>query len=140
LAESLENSEFEQAVPRTKNLRIRLMNHLAGWLSYTGTKPDIVMDDEFDLSDYGIPGKVIHTPGHSPSSISVMLDNGEALIGDLVREEGSGEIGLGAFYEDKRVLLESLEKVAANEPKIIYLSHGTTTDNSTLKDVIAANR
>jgi hydroxyacylglutathione hydrolase len=140
LAESLENSEFEQAVPRTKNLRVRLMNYLTRWLSFTGTKPDIVMDDEFDLSEYGIAGKIIHTPGHSPSSISIMLDNGEALIGDLVREEDSGEIGLGAFYEDKEVLLDSLEKVAAYEPRIIYLSHGTHIDNRALRDAIETNR
>jgi len=140
LAESLENSEFEQAVPRTKNLRVRLLNYLTRWLSFTGTKPDIVMDDEFDLNEYGIPGKIIHTPGHSPSSISIMLDNGEALIGDLVREEDSGEIGLGAFYEDKEVLLESLEKVAAYEPGIIYLSHGTHIDNRTLRNCIESNR
>jgi glyoxylase-like metal-dependent hydrolase (beta-lactamase superfamily II) len=140
LAESLENSAFEQAVPQTENLGVRLMNYLTRWMSYTGAKPDIVMDDGFDLNEYGIPGRIIHTPGHSPSSISIISDNGETLIGDLVREEGSGEIGLGAFYEDKQVLLESLEKVAACEPRIIYLSHGTTTDNSTLKEVVEANR
>ena len=69
-----------------------------------------------------------------------MLDNGEALIGDLVREERSGEIGLGMFYEDKKVLLESLEKVAALKPRTIYLSHGTTIDNSTLRNCIEANK
>lgn len=140
LAASLQDSRFERAVPRTKKLGIRLMNYLTRWMSFTGTTPDILVDDEFALNDYGIPGKIVHTPGHSPSSISILLDSGEALIGDLVREEDSGDIGLGAFYEDKRVLLESLEKVVAHEPRIIYLSHGTTTDTSTLKRVIAANR
>jgi glyoxylase-like metal-dependent hydrolase (beta-lactamase superfamily II) len=139
-AGSLESGEFEPAVPQTKNLRIRVMNYLATWLSFTGTKPDIVMDDEFDLNDYGIAGKIIHTPGHSASSISVILDNGEALVGDMVRNEDSGEVGLGAFYEDKEVLLDSLERVAAYEPRIIYLSHGTHIDNNALKEVIEANR
>jgi glyoxylase-like metal-dependent hydrolase (beta-lactamase superfamily II) len=62
------------------------------------------------------------------------------LVGDLVRDEGSGKIGLGMFYEDKKVLLESLEKVAAFEPRIIYLSHGTHIDNSTLRNAIEANK
>jgi glyoxylase-like metal-dependent hydrolase (beta-lactamase superfamily II) len=140
LAESLANSEMEQAVPQTKNLGVRVMNYLASRLSFTGAKPDIVMDDEFDLNDYGIAGKIIHTPGHSASSISIILDNGEALIGDLVRDEDTGEIGFGAFYEDKEVLLDSLERVAAYEPRIIYLSHGTYINNNTLKEVIEANR
>jgi glyoxylase-like metal-dependent hydrolase (beta-lactamase superfamily II) len=139
LAESLRNSKMEQAVPRTKNVGTRVMNYMTRWLKYVGLEPDIVVDGEFDLSEYGIAGKVIHTPGHSASSISIILDNGEALIGDLVREEDAGEIGLGAFYEDKQVLLESLEKVAALEPRTIYLSHGNTTDRDTLREVIAAS-
>lgn len=44
------------------------------------------------------------------------------------------------FYEDKELLLDSLEKVAAHEPGIIYLSHGTSIDNSTLREVIGASR
>jgi glyoxylase-like metal-dependent hydrolase (beta-lactamase superfamily II) len=139
-AESLAKGEMERAVPRTKNLGVRVMNYLSTWMSYTGTQPDIEMDDEFDLNDFGIAGKIIHTPGHSASSISIILDNGEALVGDMIRPEESGEIGLGAFYEDKAVLLDSLQRVAAYEPRIIYMSHGTTTDNHALKEVIAANR
>jgi glyoxylase-like metal-dependent hydrolase (beta-lactamase superfamily II) len=140
LATSLEKNEIEKAVPRTRNLVTRLMNALSSWMPFTGVKPDLVMDDEFDLAEYEIAGKVIHTPGHSASSVCIVLDNGEALIGDMVREEDSGEIGLGSFYEDKQVLLDSLEKVAALEPRIVYLSHGDTIDNSTLRSAIEANR
>lgn len=68
-----------------------------------------------------------------------MLDNGEAQVGDMVREESPDRIGLGMFYEDKGVLLESLEKVAAHEPRIICLSHRTHIDNSTLREGIEAN-
>lgn len=134
----LANGEIEPAVPRNVLGRVlNLMTGLAG-SKYEGIEPDISMDDEFDLTAYGIAGKIIHTPGHSASSISIILDNGEALVGDMVREEGSGEIGLGMFYEDKDTLVESLEKVAAYEPRIIYLSHGTQIGNRTLKDAIKA--
>jgi glyoxylase-like metal-dependent hydrolase (beta-lactamase superfamily II) len=139
LADNLRNSKIERAVPRTRNIGTRLMNSLTRWLKYAGVEPDIVMDDEFDLGKYGIKGRIIHTPGHSASSISIVLDNGEALIGDMVREEDTGEIGLGAFYEDDRVLLESLIKVADLEPRTIYLSHGNTIDSDTLRGVIAAS-
>jgi hypothetical protein len=50
--------------------------------------------------------------------------------------EDNERIGLGAFYEAKQLLLESLEKVAAFEPRTIYLSHGNTIENRALKDVI----
>jgi glyoxylase-like metal-dependent hydrolase (beta-lactamase superfamily II) len=69
-----------------------------------------------------------------------MLENGEALVGDLVREEGPGTLGLGMFYQDRKVLLESLERVTAFEPRRIYLSHGTHTDNRSLKSFIRTSK
>jgi hypothetical protein len=37
------------------------------------------------------------------------------------------------------MLLRSLEKVAAHEPRVIYMSHGTQIDNSALGEVIKSN-
>jgi glyoxylase-like metal-dependent hydrolase (beta-lactamase superfamily II) len=136
----LVNGSAEAAV--AQNLLGRILNLFTGLMGnkFEGTQPDIVIDDEYDLNEHGISGKIIHTPGHSRSSVSILLDNGEALVGDLVRDTGSGRIGLGMFCEDKRVALESVEKVAAFDPKRIYLSHGTYIDNSTLKDFVASSR
>lgn len=57
------------------------MTSLAG-MKFKEVKPDIVVEDEFDLHDFRISAKIIHTLGHNSSSISIILDNGEALIGD----------------------------------------------------------
>jgi len=35
------------------------------------------------LASLGISGEVIHTPGHSEDSISLILDDGNAVVGDL---------------------------------------------------------
>ena len=35
------------------------------------------------LQEMGIAGTIIHTPGHSDDSISLMLDSGELFVGDL---------------------------------------------------------
>jgi glyoxylase-like metal-dependent hydrolase (beta-lactamase superfamily II) len=135
-AHGLESGDIEQAV--AQNFTGRLLNFMTGLLGtkFEGVKPDIVVTDEFDLSKYGIAGKIIHTPGHSPSSLSIILDNGEALVGDIVREEEPGVIGVGMFYEDKQALLGSLEKIAAYESSIIYLSHGDHIDNLALANAI----
>ncbi len=136
-AKDLADGKIENAVPQ--NFKGRVLDFMTGFMgSQIGAvNPDIVMDDEFDLSEFGISGKVIHTPGHSQSSISIALDNGEVLIGDLLREDKSGVIGLGMFYENEKIALESCQKIAAMEPDILYLSHNTTIDNQMLKDFIA---
>ena len=142
LSEKLADGEIEAAV--AQNSFGHFLNLMTGLLEMTGgadiegVTPDILVEDSFDLSEYGLSGKVIHTPGHSQGSISIILDNGETLVGDMVREEGDGEIGLGMFYEDKETLIESLEAVALFEPSTVYLSHGDTIDNSGLNKAIAA--
>ena len=50
-------------------------------------KPDIVIDQEMDLNQWGIEGgRVVFTPGHTPESISLIVPEDEnwiAVVGDL---------------------------------------------------------
>ena len=46
--------------------------------------PDIVLDDaELSLAPYGVTATVLHTPGHTAGSVSVLLEDGRAVVGDL---------------------------------------------------------
>jgi hydroxyacylglutathione hydrolase len=142
LSGKLASGEIEDSV--AQNMMGRFINFMAGIQELTGggdiegVQADILVDDLFDLSEYGLSGKVIHTPGHSQGSLSIVLDNGETLIGDMVRDEGDGEIGPGMFYEDKEALVASLEEVVLCDSRTIYLSHGNTIDNTELKNAVAA--
>jgi len=140
IQENIKNGEFEEAIARDS--WSNFINFMASLLpaEIKGVEPDILVDDTFSLNEYGIRGKIIHTPGHSQSSMSIILDSGEALIGDMVRPDKDGNIYLGMWYEDKEVLINSLEKVAEQNPKIIYLSHGKTIDNTVLKKTITELR
>ena len=144
LSEKLPHGEVETAVPQ--NSFGRFLNFMTGILELFGGTDiegitlDILVEDSFDLSEYGISGQVVHTPGHSLGSVSIILDNGETLVGDMVRDEGEGEIGPGMFYEDKEALIDSLEEVASYESRVIYLSHSDSIDNATLNNAIAAMR
>ena len=48
-------------------------------------EPDLVFHEGISLEPYGLRGKVLPTPGHTPGSISLVLASGEALIGDVLR-------------------------------------------------------
>lgn len=133
---NLAKGKIEPAVPQ--NILGKILNFMTG---LSGSKieaiaPDFEVDDEFNLSEFGVSGKVIHTPGHSKSSISIALDSGEILVGDLIREEKPGVLGYGMFFEDKDTVLESLKNLAAFDPRVIYLSHSTTIDRQALNDFI----
>ena len=56
-----------------QKIGVRLMNGLSKLLKFTGVEPDIVVDEAFDLSEYGMAGTILHTPGHSASSILDLL-------------------------------------------------------------------
>lgn len=83
---------------------------------YPGFVPDRGVEGEFDLHPFGIAGRVLAVPGHTPGSLAVLLDDGQAIAGDLVR----GKFGartrptLHFFHADpeaaKRQLAELLER------------------------------
>ncbi len=83
-------------------------------------------DAPYDLRPYGIPGTAIHTPGHSPGSISVILDSGEALVGDLAMNRIPLRLtpGLPIFADDPDAVLRSWHSVLAHAVHTIYPAHG----------------
>lgn len=90
-------------------------------------KVDIILGDEgMSLAEFGIKGKIVHTPGHSPGSISVVLDGGEAFVGDLAMNKFPLRVnpGLPIFAEDPLKLIESWKMLLDQGVKMIYPSHG----------------
>jgi hydroxyacylglutathione hydrolase len=107
----------------------RLLKFFYGGTDSVQTKPlevDIELDDELDLREFGIVGRVIHTPGHTEGSLSLILSTGEAIVGDLVM----GGIlfkkkpGYPLFVSNMSQLRESIERVLQLSPTIICASHG----------------
>ncbi|MDP2233563.1 MAG: MBL fold metallo-hydrolase [Actinomycetota bacterium] len=54
-------------------------------LRIRGTGPVTALADGESLHARGLPGRIVHTPGHSPGCISLLLDEGTAIVGDLVQ-------------------------------------------------------
>lgn len=69
------------------------------------------------LADLGISGEIVPTASHSNDSISVILDNGECIVGDLEPIEY-----LDA-YEENFALKNDWKLVMNYSPKIIYYAH-----------------
>ena len=69
------------------------------------------------LKDMGISGEILSTMSHSEDSISLILDNGVCIVGDLEPIEY-----LGA-YEENVKLKADWELVMSYNPKLIYYAH-----------------
>jgi len=69
------------------------------------------------LKKLGFDGEIIHTPGHSDDSVTLVLDSGEAFTGDLPPEN----------FSDNPFLSESWKKLKALGASKIYPGHGGIT-------------
>ncbi|OUS24006.1 MBL fold metallo-hydrolase [Gammaproteobacteria bacterium 45_16_T64] len=95
--------------------------------------PDILLKgtDSLDLAPFGVNGAVFSTPGHTQGSISIMLSNKKALVGDLV----SSGILLGGIirngtampppFEDSSVeIAKELSSLLVQGVETFYMGHG----------------
>ena len=116
------------AVPTSRlfGMLMRLGARFASPGPDSALEPDIVFDAAWRLDEYGVAGEAIPTPGHSPGSVSLLLDNGEAIVGDLA---------MGSMLFRNRATRpmiawdiernwESLRAILDRGPKIVYITHG----------------
>jgi len=93
------------------------------------TDKDIVISgDDFDLlKSIGIEGKILHTPGHSKDSISVVLSDGNTFVGDAAMNflNFCGIKYRPIFVEDIDLVFESWQKLAEHGAEQIYPAHGS---------------
>lgn len=69
------------------------------------------------LDSIGVAGEIIQTVSHSKDSISVILDNGECIVGDLEPMEYL------EAYDNNLALQNDWNTIMSYNPKIIYYAH-----------------
>jgi glyoxylase-like metal-dependent hydrolase (beta-lactamase superfamily II) len=70
------------------------------------------------LAKLGIAGEIVHTPGHSEDSVSLVLDDGKAFTGDLTSP-------LLVADEDPGVVASSWQKLRDLGVTTVYGGHGS---------------
>lgn len=100
---------------------------MAPFVKLSATSIDISLGDtELDLGSYGVQGKVVHTPGHSPGSSSVVLETGDTFVGDLVMNgfPRLGGPGMPVVGDAPNVIKRSWQILLDMGAKTIYPGHG----------------
>lgn len=93
-------------------------------------RPDLILDGELDLRPYGVEGKIVPVPGHTPGSVAVLLASGDAIVGDLVR---GGTIRSHTptrhlFHDDCRAAEAHIAALVHAGARRLFVGHGGPLD------------
>nr|WSW42418.1 MBL fold metallo-hydrolase [Streptomyces sp. NBC_01001]WSW63140.1 MBL fold metallo-hydrolase [Streptomyces sp. NBC_00998] len=95
-------------------------------------EPEVLINGETDLADFGLGARIMPTPGHTAGSVSVLTDDGDLVAGDLVANSFMGLIpGKPAnppFHDDPVHNLASLRAMLALNPAKLHVGHGVPLD------------
>lgn len=96
-------------------------------------EPDILIEGEMDLKKFSIDGRVIHTPGHTHGSLSVILPGGEIIVGDTIMRGMLRwwQPNYPLFADDMAQLNKSIELILQKKPTKIFCGHGGPFDTKT---------
>jgi len=105
-------------------------NALLGWMTRPlfgfgegeKFKPDLLLDDGYDLSEYGLDARVVHIPGHSAGSIGILTAEGDLFCGDLFTNRGRPR--LNSIIDDPAAARASIEKLRGLGIQTVYPAHG----------------
>jgi len=92
-------------------------------MRFPGAEPDLLVGESFDLKDYGFPGRVIHTPGHTFGSMVVLMEEGQLITGDTMFGVTNKQ-HFPPFAEDLDALVGSWKQIRNMKVKTCYPAHG----------------
>ena len=115
---------------RGVGLRGRILARLVAHLPFDTRAADIDAEEGSRLDVFGVSGSIRHTPGHTPGSISVLLDSGDAIIGDVIMGGHAGgailplQPNFHYFADDLAGAMASVDRILAETSGRLFVGHG----------------
>lgn len=104
-------------------------------LKYFKYKPaayDITVEDKYDLSCLGFNAYILHTPGHSIGSISIIIDNEIAIVGDSMVGILKNSI-FTPYAEKPEIMIHSWKDLIATGCSLFLPGHGSANTKALLQ-------
>ncbi len=108
----------------------RILRPVITRMTFAGASPEVLVREPLRLDAYAIGAAMVPVPGHTGGSCVVLLDDGDAIVGDLVR----GGFAFARirphhpvrhfFAEDVAGVRRGLDMVLHHDPKELYVGHG----------------
>jgi glyoxylase-like metal-dependent hydrolase (beta-lactamase superfamily II) len=98
----------------------------------------VLGDEDWPLDEYGISGRILFTPGHTRGSVSVLLETGEAFVGDLAMNKIPLRLrpGFPVLAEDMDQVRASWRKLLDAGVRVVYPAHGKPFPAETMKRAV----
>lgn len=118
--------------PFTRFLVSRLRRLAAGRARCAPCRADVLARARLDLGEFGIGAYVLHTPGHTPGSQSVIVDDEIALVGDALFGVFPGS-AFPPFACDAEQLVASWRRLLDTGSRLFLPAHGTAVSRALLE-------
>jgi glyoxylase-like metal-dependent hydrolase (beta-lactamase superfamily II) len=92
------------------------------WFHVEGVKADITFGERYDFTEFGLNAYVLHTPGHSAGSCSVVIDGEIALAGDTI--DGMKWTVFPTWGDDPAGIVRSWGKLLRTGCHTFHPAHG----------------
>jgi hydroxyacylglutathione hydrolase len=106
------------------------LRHHGGMPGYAPLKADILLTDHGNDARIAVEIVLMPTPGHSPGSVSVIVDQEIAVVGDAM----VGGIVFPPFADDPRLLLDSWRKLLDSQCTLFLPAHGSAVRRESLEN------
>jgi hydroxyacylglutathione hydrolase len=106
---------------------------------YAPVAPDIMISKRFDLRSYGIDGYILPTPGHTAGSLSVVIAENHALVGDTLFNIFKHSV-FPPYANDQEALLKSWKKLLEIGCEYFYPGHGKPFKRERLQKTYAEKK
>lgn len=100
---------------------------------YGAVSPDSTVGERFGLEEYGINGYILPTPGHTSGSISVIVQDKFAIVGDTLFNVFRKSL-FPPFADDRDELLRSWKKLLDTGCERFYPGHGSPFGKDRMMD------
>ncbi|HOO82921.1 MAG TPA: MBL fold metallo-hydrolase [Prolixibacteraceae bacterium] len=115
--------------------------HVVGFLgkvfapltNFKPCKPEMLIDSAYSFNDIGVNAYIIHTPGHSAGSISLIVDNEIAIVGDSLFGIFPNSV-FPPFADNVPEMITSWHKLLETNCHTFLPAHGTFNSQQLLQN------
>lgn len=103
---------------------------------YAGVQAELPIGERYDLQPFGFNAYLVHTPGHTCGSVSLIIDDEIACVGDTLFGVVPGNV-FPPFADDIPTLIRSWRKLLDTPCRIFLPGHGGAIERALLQHAYA---